>query len=139
VIESECGAHSDRARRKTRDRVRMWCSFGQSLKESPGPSPNAVLIRTEREGKPGTESECGAHSDRARRKTRDRVRMRCSFGQGARESTRPSPNGMFIRTKREGKPVTESECDAHSDKARREMCDRVRIRRSFGQRAKENA
>jgi hypothetical protein len=115
-IESECEAHSDRARSRKRDGVRIRRTFGQGEVPQARTSPNARHIRTGRGLASRMESEYEAHSDR------DEV-----------PQAEWRPNTWHIRTGRGPLSGIESECIALSDRVRPSKRNRVRMLGSFGQ------
>ncbi|MBG9451437.1 hypothetical protein ABE67_19690 [Cytobacillus firmus] len=84
-----------------------------------GKSQNPSQLRTQKGGKPGSESEPESTSDTERRKTWIRVRTRSSFGHRKQKNVGQSQNPGQLRTQKGGKPGSESELRSTSDTERR--------------------
>ncbi|MBG9585963.1 hypothetical protein ABE26_02320 [Cytobacillus firmus] len=117
--------------------MRTRVNFGHRKQKNVGQSQNPVELRTQKGGKPGSESEPGRASDTERRKTWIRVRTRSSFGHRKEENLDLSPNPSQLRTQTAEKRRSESEPGRASDTERRKTWIRVRTRVNFGHRKEE--
>src|SRR6478752_1339262 len=94
--------------------------FRQGKQEKALACPNARLIRTRSNGKGWLLSECKVYSDKASRKRPLHVRMRGLFGQGQTGKVGCCLNARFIQTRQAGRDHWMSECEAYSDRVKRE-------------------